>query len=105
MCACLCVLPRRPLRWTYSAQIWHGGPHLGDTFRFGTLEPRGQRVVLEIHAAQKVHFSKNIIKQKRGAYLKMGGQIWSDQVLDLTQVSARQAKCKGGFCTNGPLAI
>ena len=25
---CVCVLYRRPHRWTYRAQIWHGGPHL-----------------------------------------------------------------------------
>ena len=30
MCVCVgvCVLYRRPHRWTYRAQIWHGGPHL-----------------------------------------------------------------------------
>ena len=25
---CVCVLYRRPHHWTYSAQIWHGRPHL-----------------------------------------------------------------------------
>ena len=28
VCVCVSVLYRRPHRWTYSAQIWHGGPHL-----------------------------------------------------------------------------
>ena len=34
---CVCVLYRRPLQWTYSAQIWHGVPHI----------PRG---------GQRIHF-------------------------------------------------
>ena len=29
----------------------------------------------------------------------MGGRVRSDQVLDLTQLSGSQSKCKGGFCT------
>ena len=69
---CVCVLYRRPHRWTYRAQIWHGGPHLpqgGYRIHFVPehLPPPvggGQRVVLEIRAAQTVHFCENFIKQK-----------------------------------------
>ena len=35
----------------------------------------------------------------------MEGRVRSDQVLDLTMVSGGWSKCKGGFCSHGPLAV
>ena len=35
----------------------------------------------------------------------MGGQVRSDQVPDLTQVSGSRSRCKGNFCSRSPLAI
>ena len=36
----VCVLCRRSHGWTYSAQIWHGGPHIPRGGRSGTQTPR-----------------------------------------------------------------
>ena len=48
----------------------------------------GQRVIVEVHAAQTVHFCENFITQKLNGTLKMEGWVRSDQVLDITQVSS-----------------
>ena len=60
-CVCVCVLYRWPHCWTYSAQIWHGGPHLPQEVIFHSGIPTpwvggGKRVVLEVHGVQRVHF-------------------------------------------------
>ena len=52
-----------------------------------------ERTTLFIRSVQKVR------------HHKMGRRVRSDQVPDLTQVSDGRSKCKGGYCSHGPLAI
>ena len=77
-------------------------------FRSGTPTPwvgGGEGVALEVCAAQKVHFCENFIKQKLKGTSENEGQVKSDQVLGLNQVSGGRSKCKGSFSSHGPLAI
>ena len=80
------VLYSQPHHWTYGVQIWHGGPHLPlGVYRIHLpWVGGGQRMVLEVRAAQTMHFCENFKKQKMKCTPEIGragarsGQIRSN---------------------------
>ena len=113
VCACACVCSSEidaHTVWPPRAEIWHRRTAERSTRKLELAAPHppdrgGQRVLLEVHAAQSVRFWEDFIKQKLKKTPNTVGVGQFRSGPSPHPSVRRQVQVQGGFCRPGTMAV